>query len=483
LVPTGHGFRFGPFTLLQRRRELLREGQPMAVGGRAYDLLWLLAENHHRIVEKEEILDRVWGQRCVEECNIPVQVARLRRLIGKTCILTVPLRGYQFMANVLSLDDAERAPEAAPARAAQPRRPARETAPAHGTTPLLGRCEELDSSLVLLRRHRSLTLTGPVGVGKSALARSLALSWSRLDQPVGWLRADAHDDVVSLGARISAMVAGWGPDVGPAADASDGSPRLPQPLVVLDEVERWTPTLRALARHLLGRIHGLHLLVTCPGPLDGANGLHRRLEPLTLPAQGLSPLGCVDQDRADVARPGWAHELLRAGAAARGSVDNDRWLQPTLAEARLCNLLDGRPGLLTVASRWVAMADAERATVWVVRDPSVIGLATASSDVRSLVTGLDHCLGMLDDGARLAYRELARPTRLPGVDETLRLLRRRGMTQGDALRAIADLLDLSLLRRIQGAAGGAGHQLLMAMPERWHALGRLSPQPGPTGLA
>jgi hypothetical protein len=187
---------------------------------------------------------------------------------------------------------------------------------------------------------------------------------------------------------------------------------------------------------------------------------------LRLLSQDLSPPGCVDADLGDVARPGWAHELLRNGGAAQGPTYRDRWIRPSTAEAGVCQLLDGRPGSLSVASGWVGLANALRAAVWIVRDPSVIESAKASGDVRTLVTSLDQSVALLDDGARVAYSELARPARLHGVDETLRLLRQRAMTQADALRAIMDLLDLSLTRRFEDASVGAGPLLYMAMPER-----------------
>jgi DNA-binding winged helix-turn-helix (wHTH) protein len=90
--------KFGRFELQPRHRRLLRDGEPLSLGARAFDLLLALAERRDRVVTKAELLDLVWTGLVVEENNLQVQISALRRLLGAQTIATVPGRGYQFTA-------------------------------------------------------------------------------------------------------------------------------------------------------------------------------------------------------------------------------------------------------------------------------------------------------------------------------------------------------------------------------------------------
>ena len=74
-------YAFGPFVLLPGR-ELRRDGRPVALGPRALAMLETMAAARGEIVTKEEILSRVWPGVTVEEGNITVQVAALRKELG-----------------------------------------------------------------------------------------------------------------------------------------------------------------------------------------------------------------------------------------------------------------------------------------------------------------------------------------------------------------------------------------------------------------
>ncbi len=90
--------RFGPFELQARHRRLLRDGEPLPVGARAFDVLLALAERRDRIVTKAELMDLVWPGLVVEENNLQVQISSLRKLLGSDAIATIPGRGYRFTA-------------------------------------------------------------------------------------------------------------------------------------------------------------------------------------------------------------------------------------------------------------------------------------------------------------------------------------------------------------------------------------------------
>lgn len=89
-------YRFGRFELQSAQRQLLVDGQPSPLGGRAFDVLLALIERRDRLVTGRELFDAVWPGLVVEENNLRQQVATLRKLLGPDAIATVPGRGYRF---------------------------------------------------------------------------------------------------------------------------------------------------------------------------------------------------------------------------------------------------------------------------------------------------------------------------------------------------------------------------------------------------
>jgi len=64
------GIAFGRFLLLRHRRELLADGRPVKLGGRAFDVLMALIEARGAVVSKDTLMSRVWPDQIVEENNL-----------------------------------------------------------------------------------------------------------------------------------------------------------------------------------------------------------------------------------------------------------------------------------------------------------------------------------------------------------------------------------------------------------------------------
>jgi Tol biopolymer transport system component/DNA-binding winged helix-turn-helix (wHTH) protein len=99
-------YRFGPFELDPEARLLRREGEPIPLAGKTLDTLLVLVENRGRLVDKDELLARVWAGSVVEEANLTQTIFTVRKVLGDSpkdhrYIATVPGRGYQFVAPVL----------------------------------------------------------------------------------------------------------------------------------------------------------------------------------------------------------------------------------------------------------------------------------------------------------------------------------------------------------------------------------------------
>jgi DNA-binding winged helix-turn-helix (wHTH) protein len=102
---TKHIYEFGPFRLNEAEHLLLRDGESVPLTPKAFDLLLALVGRHGRLMEKEELLKKVWPDTFVEEANLASNISQLRKALGdgengQRYIETAPKRGYRFVASV-----------------------------------------------------------------------------------------------------------------------------------------------------------------------------------------------------------------------------------------------------------------------------------------------------------------------------------------------------------------------------------------------
>jgi eukaryotic-like serine/threonine-protein kinase len=105
-----HNFEFGPFLLNSRKRILLRDGEPVPLTPKALEILLLLVENHGEVLVKDELMEAIWPDTVVEEGNLNRNISTLRKALGESpnehqYIVTIPGRGYRFVADVEELSD------------------------------------------------------------------------------------------------------------------------------------------------------------------------------------------------------------------------------------------------------------------------------------------------------------------------------------------------------------------------------------------
>src|SRR6476620_6057046 len=102
-------YEFDQFRVDARKRLLLRDGNPVRLPTKAFYILLVLLEGNGRLVEKDELMQRVWPDAVVEENNLTVNISALRKALAESpgehrYVVTVPGRGYQFVAEVHQLD-------------------------------------------------------------------------------------------------------------------------------------------------------------------------------------------------------------------------------------------------------------------------------------------------------------------------------------------------------------------------------------------
>jgi Tol biopolymer transport system component/DNA-binding winged helix-turn-helix (wHTH) protein len=112
---TKHFYSFGPFRLYVAERELFREAQPVDLPPKALDALFLLVSKRGHVVDKDELMKRLWPDTFVEEANLGYQISQLRKALGETpegkpYVDTIARRGYRFAAGVTESWEEERAP-------------------------------------------------------------------------------------------------------------------------------------------------------------------------------------------------------------------------------------------------------------------------------------------------------------------------------------------------------------------------------------
>ena len=104
-----HFYEFGPFRLDTAERLLLRDGQHIPLTPKAFETLLILVENYGRVIDKDELLKKVWPDTFVEEVNLAKNVSYLRKILGgeeaAQYIETIPKRGYRFVASVKDICD------------------------------------------------------------------------------------------------------------------------------------------------------------------------------------------------------------------------------------------------------------------------------------------------------------------------------------------------------------------------------------------
>lgn len=177
----GRLYEFGLFLLDAAERKLTRRGKSVALPHKAFDVLLMLVRNSGRLVEKDVLMREVWQDSIVEEANLSVNIAKLRRALSDDArepafIETVPKHGYRFVARVrcLSGGEAEGGGNVAPAMMPRVR-----LEPTGGAIPLpskfyIERPVDAEFRSAIAGQHSIVLIQGPRQVGKtSLLARGL----------------------------------------------------------------------------------------------------------------------------------------------------------------------------------------------------------------------------------------------------------------------------------------------------------------------
>ncbi|MGE8097682.1 ATP-binding protein [Pseudomonas fluorescens] len=352
--------RFGPYTFHPSQRLVLEGDRPLRMGGRALDILQVLVERAGNVVSKDELIAHVWPTSVVEEINLRVHIAALRRALGdgqngRCYIVNIPQRGYSFIAPVqresdemlVSIETVQQPRHNLPTR----------------ITPVIGRDSIVGSLVRQLPVRRFMTLVGPAGIGKTTVALRVAeLLLPHYRDGVWIVDLAAIDDPARLVDYLSQTLE---LDIGVDALA----PR--HALLVLDNCEHELERCRSLVEGLLVSAPRLSILVTSREPLRAERETVQRLPALAVP-----PMSALESVSEVMSYSAVQLFVSRARARQQGFALREQDLK---AVREICRRLDGLP--------------------------LAIELAAAQIDALALVglrAQLDNCFQLLTQGRRTA---------------------------------------------------------------------------------
>jgi predicted ATPase/DNA-binding winged helix-turn-helix (wHTH) protein len=345
---------FGRFKVVPHRRELLADGKPVELGGRAFDTLLALIEAGGSVIDKDALLRRVWPDRIVEENNLQAQISALRKAFGadRDLIRTVAGRGYQFSGDIRGVARASSA--VPPSNLPEP------------VSELIGRDAPLREIVDAVISHRLVTLTGAGGVGKTRLgvevARQMLSSFA--DGAALAELAPLSDPklvpvTVATALRLSSLAGNASIEAVAAAVAGR------HVLVVLDNCEHLIDAAARMAEALLRASSVVCVLATSREPLRATAEYVYRVPSLEVPLED-------NLDADDILRHGAVKLFVARARAAEPRYAPDRRL--VSATAAICRRLDGIPLAIELAAARTAAFGVE-------------GVALALNDRFRLLTG------------------------------------------------------------------------------------------------
>jgi predicted ATPase/DNA-binding winged helix-turn-helix (wHTH) protein len=450
------GIAFGRFLLLPHRRELLAEGRPIKLGGRAFDVLMALIEARGAVVSKHALMARVWPDRIVEENNLQWQISALRAAFGadRNLIRTVSGRGYQFTAEIDTPYDSPEA-DAGTAIADAPRDPreARRDGGIPGELPptnlpepiseLVGRDDVLDEILSLASAHRLVTLTGAGGIGKTRLA--LAAARRLLPQFADGVWLAEFSPIADAGLVPVAVAAAIGLDLG--GDIS--APRVSQALagrvllLVLDTCEHVIGAAAALAEAALRAGRALHLLATSREPLRAEGEWVYPVPPLAVPAEDA-------EDADDLLRYGGVRLFVERLGAAEPHFAPDR--RSAAMIAAICRRLDGIPLAIELAAARAAVLGVEEVATHLDDRFRILtgGRRTALLRHQTLRATLDWSYELLSEPERVILRRLAVFAGVFRLEAASAVIASPEIAPAEVVDGIANLVAKSLVTLVAG---------------------------------
>ncbi|MFK8254185.1 ATP-binding protein [Ancylobacter terrae] len=436
-------YAFGPFVLVPEQQLLMDGQRPVRIGSRSLELLAALVERPGELVSKAELVSRAWPDTFVEDSNLKVNIAALRRTLGDVpggarYIATVNGRGYRFVSPVRAFGRGS-----APERADEP--PARSHNLPVPPTRLIGRAAAVEAVLHQFDLSRLVSLVGPGGIGKTRVALAAAdRLLARCEHGVWFIDLARVDSPAFVPGAIAAAI-----------DLNVHSADIPLALqaflrdrelmLVLDNCEHLADAVASCVELLLAGAARLRVLATSREPLRLAGERVYRLPPLEAP-----PLS-RDLAAADaLAFPAVELFVERAagnlGDFALGDAD-------AAAVAAICRRLDGLPLAIELAATRVDAFGAGELLDRLDDRFQLLKGRPGHGRHETLAATLDWSYHLLSAGERSVLRRLSVFAGAFDLRSACALAGDGRRESGDLVADVANLVAKSLLATERGEGG------------------------------
>ncbi len=390
-------YESGPWQVHLGRRELLASGVSVPIGSRAFEIVEVLVRSANELVTKNDLMHRIWPGAIVEENTLHVHISAIRKAFGRdrAMLKTASGRGYRLLGNWTAR------PQGMVSST-----PVREPDVATATdfpvvvTRLVGRTAAARHVRDLVSAYRMVTLTGPGGIGKTALAIEAAGGILGDFDGGGWfveLASLSNPDLVpstvanALGLKLGGAI---------SAEAVARAVGARQLLLVLDNCEHLIDAAAELADRFMRLCPRSTILATSREVLRIDGETVYRVPPLEVPgADAVDPEHILGHG---------AVELFIAKSTALGAM-----FVPDANNVRLigaiCRRLDGIPLAIEFAAARAAMFGVQQVAAGLHDRFALLtrGRRTALPRHQTLRATLDWSHELLPEAERLLLRRLA----------------------------------------------------------------------------
>jgi predicted ATPase/DNA-binding winged helix-turn-helix (wHTH) protein len=412
----------------------------VSVGSRALAILGILVERAGDLVSRDEIMLAVWPGTAVEEANLTVQMAALRRVLdagrqGTSCILNVPGRGYRFLLQVTRPADG---PLAEPAPAYPNNLPQLANA-------LIGRERDVAEIEALLSECRLVTLVGTAGVGKTSLSLQVGADLlARFPDGAWFVELAPLDRAELVGEAIATVFRLPVHGERSPSDAVAAYLRSRRVLLILDNCEHVIAAAAKLADALLKTCPGVFLFATSREALSAA-GEHAYPVPLLdVPPRLTSLTAAQAMEHSSV------RLFVERAASALGRFSLSDETAPIVAE--ICHRLDGIPLAIELAAPRLKLL---RPKELLARLDDQLRLLTAGNRMavprqRTLRAAIEWSYALLSEAEQAMLLRLGV---FPGsftLEATAAVASGTPVEESDVLDVIAGLVNKSLVVSLAG---------------------------------
>ena len=422
------------------RRELRILGSPVPVGGRAFEVIEVLARSAGEIVTKDELMDRIWPGAIVTENTLHVHAMAVRKALGpyRSLLKTESRRGFRLLGDwVVRHHDAVRPPVGLQRMQVSGETPVTNfPAP---VTRLIGRTAAVEQLRDLMSAYRVVTLTRPGGIGKTSLALKAARGVVGEYADGGWLvelasLADASLVPSTVAGALGLKLGGGGISAEAVARAI-GQREL---LLIVDNCEHVIDAAADLAEKLVRWCPRVMILATSREVLriDGENVY--RVPPLDVPRE--------HDAQPDIIVKHSAVQLFIARTTALSKEFAPR-AEDCADIAAICRRLDGIPLAIEFAAARVATLGIQQIASHLDDCFALLttGRRTALPRHKTLRAMLDWSYELLTEAEQATLRRMAVFAGSFSLQAVCAIATDAGFTASEAVDVVANLVSKSLV--------------------------------------